>query len=369
MAIETSFNPDWASPPGDTVAAVLRERKVSSDQFCTMLGRSKESVDELLDGQLEITEDLAELLSEVLGGSKEFWSAREAVFRAALQRLEDQVEDESAQAWVKTVPFRDMAKLGWVRSTRRRREQMSECLRFFGVSDVESWGCRYRSVLQNVAMRTSRSIDSDPTAVAAWFRQGEIEASRLRTANWNTTIFEALLADIRLLTREADPAVFVPSLVDICAAGGVSIVVLRAPKGCRASGATRFVAGERPMILLSGRHLSEDHFWFTFFHEAAHLILHGDREFFLDFDSSPLSPEEAEANSFAEHVLIPAEHRSQFLQLRGDLRGIARFARRIGLSAGVVIGQLQYCEVLQPNWLNTAKRRYAWDGGRLVAES
>ncbi|MFX9089566.1 ImmA/IrrE family metallo-endopeptidase, partial [Acinetobacter baumannii] len=42
---------------------------------------------------------------------------------------------------------------------------------------------------------------------------------------------------------------------------------------------------EKAMVLLSFRHLSDDHFWFTLFHEFAHLLLHNNQTF-IDTDDT-----------------------------------------------------------------------------------
>jgi hypothetical protein len=34
------------------------------------------------------------------------------------------------------------------------------------------------------------------------------------------------------------------------------------------------ISPNKAMVILSFRYLSDDHFWFTFFHEIAHLLLH-----------------------------------------------------------------------------------------------
>ena len=36
------------------------------------------------------------------------------------------------------------------------------------------------------------------------------------------------------------------------------------------------------MIQLSARHKSDDHLWFSFFHEAAHVLLHSKKSVFVD---------------------------------------------------------------------------------------
>ncbi|WP_431884826.1 ImmA/IrrE family metallo-endopeptidase [Micromonospora wenchangensis] len=133
------------------------------------------------------------------------------------------------------------------------------------------------------------------------------------------------------------------------------------------SGVARFVDGV-PTIVLSARHLSEDHFWFTFFHEASHLLLHDPSEIFLD-DEEQLTREvtesaEDEANHFAMQVLTPEPHgikRSRWL----SHRDVIRRAHEIGISPGVLVGQLQHEGVLSFDTLNGLKRRYKWNGSSL----
>ena len=67
---------------------------------------------------------------------------------------------------------------------------------------------------------------------------------------------------------------FLPKLQALCAEAGVALVFVRAPRGCRVSGASRLVTPEKAMILVSFRFRSDDQFWFTVFHEIGHLILH-----------------------------------------------------------------------------------------------
>jgi Zn-dependent peptidase ImmA (M78 family) len=112
---------------------------------------------------------------------------------------------------------------------------------------------------------------------------------------------------------------------------------------------------------LSFRHLSDDHFWFTFFHEAGHLLLHGERGVFLEGDDTPSNGEEEEANKFAACILVPPEFQSSFLNLRADARTVIRFAMRAGIAPGIVVGQLQHLDHLRHNQLNRLKRYYVWE--------
>jgi hypothetical protein len=68
--------------------------------------------------------------------------------------------------------------------------------------------------------------------------------------------------------------IFIPYIRGLLATAGVSLVVLPTPRGCRASGATCFFTPDRATLVMSFRYLTDDHFWFTLFHEIGHLILH-----------------------------------------------------------------------------------------------
>jgi HTH-type transcriptional regulator/antitoxin HigA len=111
--------------------------------------------------------------------------------------------------------------------------------------------------------------------------------------------------------------------------------------------------------VLSFRYLSDDHFWFAFFHEAGHLLLHGKRALFLE-GYGTTNKEEEEANAFAARMLIPREFQSKLPALRADSLQIIKFARQIGIAPGIVVGQLQHAKLVKPEHLNRLKRRYRW---------
>ena len=168
------------------------------------------------------------------------------------------------------------------------------------------------------------------------------------------------LPRLRALTRQKDPQVFVPRLRECCAENGVAVSVVRVPTGCRTSGATRFLSTDRALLLLSFRYLTDDHFWFTFFHECGHLLLHGQHELFLEGTATKIAAKEHEANEFAARTLIPVELQSALLALPPDWRQVIRFAKQVGVSPGIVVGQMQHHRKIRRNQLNSLKRRYSW---------
>jgi Zn-dependent peptidase ImmA (M78 family) len=136
---------------------------------------------------------------------------------------------------------------------------------------------------------------------------------------------------------------------------------VRGPQGCRASGAVRFLTPTRALIQLSFRYLSDDHFWFTFFHEAGHILLHEKGRLFVEGVATNTPREESEANQFAVDTLIPQELRKEFSNLRAHTFEVIRFASKAGISPGIVVGQLQHLQIIPPNRLNRLKRRFSWE--------
>jgi HTH-type transcriptional regulator/antitoxin HigA len=358
---QTNFEPDWMSAPGATVAAMLQQQRISVEEFAELMGYSVERADKLLNGKAAITRKVAESLASKVGGSAKFWISREEQYRNDIARLQASGSLEAAKAWLSELPVQDMIKFGWIESGESIEAKIASCLRFFGASNVVAWREIYRDVLSAVAFRTSLTLDSEPGSVIAWLRHAHLRATRIECKDWNAAAFRERLPNIRELTRYKDPNLFVRELRRVCADCGVALVIARAPQGCRASGATQFISPKKAMILLSFRYLSDDQFWFTFFHEAGHLILHNRKALFLEDGSDVTSEEENQANLFSEEILIPNHARKELSEIPLNKREIMKFGVRIGISRGIVVGQLQHMGRLRTDQLNWMKLRYTWE--------
>lgn len=347
------FNPNWVSIPGSTIQDVIIAKKISIAKVATQMKRTKKFVDDLINGQEAITNDVATGLADCLGANANFWLSREKQYREALER----VKREETLEWIKELPLSDMIKYGWIRDM---KDKVTECLNFFNVSDVKAWRSKYEGILQSTSFRTSETLAADKAATIVWLRQGEIVAEKTTCKKWNEEEFEETLNKIKVLTRKKNPNDFLPELRKLCSECGVALVIARTPNGCRASGATRFVNDDKALLLLSFRYLSDDQFWFTFFHEAGHILLHKSKTVILEGVERNDSVEEKEANIFASEILIPYDMQSELYKLRGK-RSIISFAMKAGVSPGIVIGQMQHRGIIDFKNLNTYKRRYDWN--------
>jgi plasmid maintenance system antidote protein VapI len=360
MSALVSFLPEWVSSPGDTIAEAMSERSLDRLRTAQLLGIEPKSLESLLAGELQLTPTIARHLASVFGPNADFWVRREIQYRKQLMRRHDACS-EGARQWLLELPVSEMVNFGWIEPRDNSVQSTAlACQRYFGVPDVKAWRREYEDCMNAAIFRTSETFASTPGAVAAWLRQGEVQAGEMQCEDWDPDGFKAELQRLRALTRLPAPSQFVPKLQHQCARFGVAVVVARAPNGCRASGACRILNGERSLLMLSFRYLSDDHFWFTFFHEAGHLLLHRKRALHLEGDGGTEDQEEMEANHFAQEILVPPAFWDAMLRLPRETREIVRFATRIGISPGIVVGQLQHKRHLMRHQMNALKRRYKW---------
>jgi addiction module HigA family antidote len=361
----TKFEPNWVSPPGDTIVDLLEERGWSQAELARRSRFTRKHVNDLVSGRASITPDSAMRLESVLGATAEFWLNREAQYKEALERRSLLVQLERDSEWLSELPIADMKRFGWIKGHTSESLQVAECLQFFGVADVAAWRRVYEAPI--AMFRASQSFGSHVGAVAAWIRRGELEAENVECAEYSSAHFRRLLRALRKLTVEPDPKVFVPFLIERCAESGVVVVFEKTPRGCPVSGATKWLSANRALIMLSLRYKSNDHLWFSFFHEAGHLLLHGKKALFLEGIGKSNPEQEHEANCFSANLLIPPGDLTRLKSLvdchQVTKDSVRLFAKSIGIAAGVVVGRMQKESWLPWSHFNDLKVQYDWREG------
>jgi len=347
---------DWASPPGDTLAGLLEERSMSQTELAERLGVTLKHVNRIVNGAASISADLALGLEKVFGTPASFWMTREAHFQADRAR-QRQIETFSRQEnWAAQFPLRELRDRGRISRNSSGAQLVGELLRFLGIATPEDWK------EPEVAYRKSQKFQSDPFALSAWLREGELEAAELRCKPYNEPTFLKALAQARPLTRLA-PDAWWPALQQLCADSGVAVVAVAAYAGAKANGATQWPSSDKALVQLSLRHRWEDIFWFSFFHEAGHVVLHRKKEeygdLFVERGGSPADPldqpVEDEANRFAARMLIPPFHDKRLSSL--SLSDVESFAETLDVAPAIVVGRLQFDGTIGYNQGNHLRRR------------
>ncbi len=353
------FHPDYTIPPGEILSDELEIRGMTQQDLSRRTGITPKHIVSIIKAKSAITPDTAIKFERALGMPVEYWLNLESQYQEITAREAEKARLERDLDWLNKVPVSAMAKLKWINRIRDKKEQLIEVLRYFGIAKVDQWNEVWSDL--NVAYRKSTTHEVFPEAVSAWLRRGEIEASTIDCAPYNKSRFREVLNEIRRLTTTG-PKCFVPAMTELCASAGVAVVFVPSLPKTGISGATRWLNKDKALIQLSLRYRTDDHLWFTFFHEAGHILLHGKKELFLEGANGLNQNKEDEANRFSEHELIPQKLFSDFI-FNGDFRkvSIKAFAEEVGISPGIVVGQLQHMKLLRRDYCNDLKVRFKWE--------
>lgn len=356
------YTPEIVSLPGETIQEILDDRQMTQAELADRMGRPKKTINEIVKGKASITPETALQLERALGVSATFWNRLEQNYQEYLARRQEEDRLVEHIDWAGGFPFAELVKRGYLRKTRDKVDRVRQLLDFFGVATPEQWRLVYQQ--PQASFRHARTFKSKPEHLAAWLRIGELEARGIDCEPYEKSRFEASLREARSLTRK-DPGSAAKELIGVCARSGVAIAFVPQLPKSRVSGATRWLSPSKALIQLSLRYKTDDQLWFSFFHEAGHILLHGKRETFLDeARRSDGSDEEKEANEFAAEFLISSEALERLdPETTGRLTKarVRTFAKELGIAPGIVVGRLQFMKWLRYDYFNDLKISLRWE--------
>jgi len=356
--IKNQYNPDFVTPPGETLLETLEVIGMTQAEFADRTGRPTKTINEIIRGKAAITPETALQFEKVLGVSASFWINREQNYREWCARKKEHSSFEKHLSWIEKFPIKEMVDLGWIEKCDEPIHQLNELLRFFGIASPQQWNAVTNDL--SLAFRRSPAYKAEPAIISAWLRKGEIEAQSIECEPFNAEAFKNALTEIRLLTNEP-PDIFVSRIKELCAKAGVAVVFVHELHKLRTNGATRWLNSNKALVQLSLLYKTDDHLWFTFFHEAGHILLHGKRDIFLEEDNQ-INDKEDEANRFAADWLIPSSAYKDF-HPRGSYFSkteIREFAGKLGIAPGIVVGRLQHDGRIPMQNCNDLKRKLRW---------
>jgi len=341
MGSELNAAKDLLVKPGDTIVETIEHYKMSQVELARRMGKKPSKVNDLISGKEPITINTALKLEKVLGIDAQFWINAEASYREKLSRIEQQQMLDDCVDWVRQQPYKQLKDCGYLTADKPGPQMAEEALQFYGVASPVQWEACYVKQFSTAAYRKSEAHLQTLGGMAAWLRIGELEMQKLKVSKFSISSFKKVLKKVKSLVVK-QPDDFAKSLQSQCADAGVSVIYTPCLPKAPVCGATRWISGT-PLIQMTDRFKTNDHFWFTFYHEAGHVLLHGKKSVFIeDFDGyAPDKVKEQEANDFAAKTLFPQEVLSQ---LSGHLteQSLRNLAKHYDTHPGVLVGQLQH---------------------------
>lgn len=363
------FQPNYAIHPGEYLEELLEARGMSQAELAIRLRLSKKHISNVINGKVSITADLAHALEKVFNDySAKYWLSIQNTYDIFHQKkktvLQYSAVREETEIWLEQFDYAYLVKAGYVKEITEGNNDVgakaSNLLSFFGCVDISSWNTLYCSNLP-AACRIVGSSTVKIGNTSAWLRVGQLSASPdvPTLPQYSKDKFKEALKAIRELTI-APPDDLSERMRSLCREVGVELLFIKEIPKSGICGAAYWI-NDTPCIQMSLRYKKNDHFWFTFFHEAAHIICEHKKMVFLDCDKIEETDIEEEANKISGNFLIPPSAYRDFKRnhrfYEADIR---RFADQIGIHPGIVVGRLQHDGLIRWNWHNGLKDTFSW---------
>ncbi len=331
---------------------------MSQSELARRMGRPPQVVNEIVNRRKALTEETALELERVLGTPASAWVNLEARYQLALARDAETRALQRQAAWLEHFPIREMERRGWIPTSGEPTHRIRALLNFFGVASFSNW----EEHQEALGFRLTGNASIDSGALAAWVRKGEIDGGAIRTVPFDEAGFRRILERARGLTTRPPHDAW-KEIQSRCATAGVAAVVVRELPRIGANGVAKWLTPHKALIQLNLRYRWADIFWFTFFHEAAHVLMHEPRRVFVELEGNPRRDRsEADANHVAEELLIPSDFWERFiLRSEFDARSVVKAASDLGIHPGIVVGRLQHLGLVP--WrsnLNSLRDRLVW---------
>ena len=313
MPKENQYIPSIVFHPGETLGEKLEELNMGPKEFALRSGKPEKTIIAILHGKSAITPDMAVQFENVTKIPANFWMNHQRSFDEFQARLKRQAVIEAATGWAKQFPLSDMITKGWLPERSTIEEKTMELLAFFGFSNHNAWEEYYFYQQLKVAFRISLAQTKEPFAISAWLRRGELQAANLNANKFSEKKFIAALQKLKSISSNPlkDSFQFVQT---ICLEAGVKVTYTPCIANVPIHGATRWL-NDTPLIQLCAQNHPIDHFWFTFFHAAGHILLHGKKEIFLenlDYADKNMGKEQ-EADEFARKWMMLEDEEAELI--------------------------------------------------------
>lgn len=357
------YKPDRVTPPGKTMREAMAALGMKEIGLADRLGMSTKAISEMLNNKKPITPETANNLELVLGIPASFWNNREMRYREYLLSLGRKKSFDKYIAWAQEFPIKQLKQLKAIPSEAVGGDLVAALCKFFRIASPE----RFKDLdIAQVSYRRQKTTDEK--ALISWLRLGETAGRAVINCKpYNHNLFKANLLKIRELIHTADAPKIWSKVESLCADSGVIVMIIPEMPGAKVCGSSRWLEPDKALIQLSLRFKDSGNLWFTFFHEAAHILYaHTKKQILINAGPEEHcvcktdEARESEANKFASDILIPPHVWKQFAE-QGLFtpRSVVCFSEAIKIPAGIVVGRLQHENRL--GWqtpLNRLKTRY-----------
>lgn len=346
--------------PGYYIAEIIEDMGISQAEFAVRLGSNTKTLSCLINGQANVTNDLAKKLSAMLGTSPEVWLNLQNTYDQKVIEIQRAKDYDEQATMARLIDYTYFVKVAGLPAANTIQEKISHLCSWLKVADLRilakpDFLVNYRTGISEV--KEKNIINS-----RAWIQTAINYSGRIETKPYNAERLKSFLPEIRSMTLQS-PEAFLPRLRHLLAECGVAFVVLPSLKNAGVNGAVKWINDERVVLAMNNRRLDADIFWFSLFHEIAHVLQRKIKTIFVSCDEETMTEVnkqlEEDADSFATNRLIAASDFRRFSPTKYTSDDdIIAFAQSIGIHPGIVAGRLQHEGILSPARAAKFKEKY-----------
>lgn len=247
--------------------------------------------------------------------------------------------------------------MGWIKKEDNSAAKVLNLRKIMGISNLKD----IPSLAYSAAFRAQvKNNKVDVYVVFAWQRMCEILTQDIEIAD------EIDVEKLKSRIPEIKEVMFMKAsevqkqLEKIFSECGIAFRIVKNFRGAPVQGFIKKTEDENLVLCMTIRNSFADIFWFTLFHEIAHIINGDTKNKFVDFES--VSGEiESKADKFASNILISSNEYKRFIS-RGDfsLNAINKFSDECGVGTFIVIGRLMKEKMIGWECYSKERIRYKW---------
>ncbi|MGI5905458.1 MAG: HigA family addiction module antitoxin [Candidatus Pararuminococcus gallinarum] len=357
----TGLSRDLIFHPGETLREILDDRGMSQKELSQRTGVRESYISNIINGKKNISATFAKKMEYALGIESSFWINLQANYEKEVLDLKEQNEitDDELQIAEK---LNDILKYledrNFIENTPSSITKLLELRKFLSVCNLTLIpSLQYN----NIAFRTSETENIDIYVLYAWQKLCEKLTCDVETnSELNLSKLNKNILMIKELMFLKDPNDIQNKLTKIFSDCGIAFAIVPNFRGAPVQGYIKKISENRLMLCMTLRRSYADIFWFTLFHEIAHILNEDYQNYFVDFQVTR-SEVEDKADKFAKDTLIDPIQYQHFLSMkRHDLQSIEMFARMVSVPPYIVIGRMQKEKIIGFNMFSNEKPRYKW---------
>lgn len=320
----------------DPISAIkfrMEQQGLKNKDLIPYIG-SKSKVSEVLSGKRALSLNMIRKLNEGLGIPAE----------VLIKETGKTLPDSSIMKHGINFPFTEMFRRGWFKDffngTLNEAKEFKEelLIQFIGPFKINDFALCYNRKSDN-----TKSDNIDDILMAWRIRVMNIAATEKLPVWNNENLTEEFFSELAKLSYLQEGPKLAKEFLN---KAGIHFVIENHLEKSHLDGSSMLMPDGSPLIALTLRHDRLDSFWFTLFHELAHVKQHlseNNTAYFDDMYNEMSKKIEKEADSYAKEMLIPSQlWKSSGLRITSTASDIKEFASKYRISPSIPAGRLRF---------------------------